>query len=164
MKPIIHAESSARKFGGQPEDYLEIHNFMDSSKSVIADNRHRALTHNTDDYLGWMKLDLPNHPNHYFSVRELSPYKQHFDPSNWNQIEAFKSLTETWGTILATAHARADKNFDDTFISYSFDKQIHKITDGHHKEFRQLVRGIAFDYADQVQQDWTTFITSSLVQ
>lgn len=46
MKPIIHAESSARKWGGSPDDYLEIHDFMDSSKSVFSDNRHRALTHN----------------------------------------------------------------------------------------------------------------------
>lgn len=46
-KPFIHAESSAKKFGGKPEDYIEIHNFMDSSKAVLADNRHRALTHNS---------------------------------------------------------------------------------------------------------------------
>lgn len=46
-KPFIHAQSSARKFGGKPEDYLDIHNFMDSSKGVIADNRHRTLTHNS---------------------------------------------------------------------------------------------------------------------
>ncbi len=45
-KPWIHAESSARRFGGKPEDYLEIHNLMDSSKGAICDNRHRALTHN----------------------------------------------------------------------------------------------------------------------
>ena len=45
-KPWIHAESSAKKFGGKPEDYIEIHNFLDSSKGTIADSRHRALTHN----------------------------------------------------------------------------------------------------------------------
>lgn len=44
-KPYIHAISSARRFGGVPEDYIEIHNLMDSSKGAIADNRHRALTH-----------------------------------------------------------------------------------------------------------------------
>lgn len=44
-KPYIHALSSAKAFGGQPEDYIEIHNFLDSSKGTIADNRHRALTH-----------------------------------------------------------------------------------------------------------------------
>lgn len=45
-KPWIHAKSSAVKFGGVPEDYVEIHNFMDGSKSALADNRHRCLTHN----------------------------------------------------------------------------------------------------------------------
>ena len=46
-KPHIHAISSAKRFGGKPEDYLEIHNLMDSSKAAIPDNRHRALTHNS---------------------------------------------------------------------------------------------------------------------
>jgi hypothetical protein len=46
MKPWIHAESSAKRWGGKPEDYIEIHNLMDSSKAAIGDNRHRALTHN----------------------------------------------------------------------------------------------------------------------
>lgn len=46
-KPWIHAESSARRYGGKPEDYIAIHNLMDSSKGTIADNRHRALTHNS---------------------------------------------------------------------------------------------------------------------
>lgn len=45
-KPYIHALSSAKRFGGKPEDYLEIHNLLDSSKAAICDNRHRALTHN----------------------------------------------------------------------------------------------------------------------
>jgi hypothetical protein len=46
-KPYIHAESSAKRWGGTPEDYLPIHQMMDSSKGTIADNRHRALTHNS---------------------------------------------------------------------------------------------------------------------
>lgn len=45
--PVVHAESSARRFGGVPEDYQEIHDFMDSSKAAFPDNRHRALTHNS---------------------------------------------------------------------------------------------------------------------
>ncbi len=46
-KPWIHAMASAKKFGGKPEDYIEIHNLMDSSKGCIGDNRHRCLTHNS---------------------------------------------------------------------------------------------------------------------
>jgi hypothetical protein len=45
-KPYVHAVSSARRWGGVPEDYLPVHDFMDSSKAVFPDNRHRALTHN----------------------------------------------------------------------------------------------------------------------
>lgn len=45
-KPLIHAMSSQRRWGGEVGDYIEIHNLMDSSKSTIADSRHRALTHN----------------------------------------------------------------------------------------------------------------------
>lgn len=45
MKPFIHAKNSANKFGGKPDDYIEIHNFMDSSKSVVPDMRHRAIFH-----------------------------------------------------------------------------------------------------------------------
>lgn len=44
-KPWIHSLSSAKLFGGKPEDYLPIHDLMDSSKSVIPDVRHRAIFH-----------------------------------------------------------------------------------------------------------------------
>lgn len=46
-KPHQHAKSSAKKFGGKLEDYLDIHILLDSSKMAFADNRHRALTHNS---------------------------------------------------------------------------------------------------------------------
>jgi hypothetical protein len=47
MKPHIHSISSAKKFGGIPEDYNDIHCFMDSSKAHVADHRHRAIFHNS---------------------------------------------------------------------------------------------------------------------
>lgn len=47
MKPFRHARNSARKFGGKPEDYMAIHNFLDQSKTCHGDMRHRAILHNT---------------------------------------------------------------------------------------------------------------------
>ena len=47
MKPNIHAKMSAHKYGGEPEDYLFIHEFIDSSKAHVPDMRHRALLHNS---------------------------------------------------------------------------------------------------------------------
>lgn len=47
MNAWNHAQSSARKWGGTPEDYLPIHEFIDSSKQVLGDVRHRAIYHHT---------------------------------------------------------------------------------------------------------------------
>lgn len=46
--PYHHAVSSARKYGGKPEDYIEIHSWFDGSKEHMADFRHRALRHHTE--------------------------------------------------------------------------------------------------------------------
>ena len=47
MIPYIHAELSAKRYGGVPEDYLDIHELMDSSKAAFPNNAHRVLTHNS---------------------------------------------------------------------------------------------------------------------
>ena len=46
MKPFHHANIDVKSFGGAIEDYLDIHEFIDSSYHVLPDIRHRALLHN----------------------------------------------------------------------------------------------------------------------
>lgn len=46
-KPFLHAKSSAKKFGGEPDVYIQIHNMMDSSKAFVSDNRHRTIFHHS---------------------------------------------------------------------------------------------------------------------
>lgn len=43
-----HALSSVRKWGGVAEDYLDLHQWFDQSKSIVADPRHRALRHHAE--------------------------------------------------------------------------------------------------------------------
>lgn len=43
--PLHHAESSARKFGGCAEDYIDLHAWFDASKEHLAAFQHRALRH-----------------------------------------------------------------------------------------------------------------------
>ncbi len=43
-----HALSSARRWGGQADDFLALHNWFDESKSITADFRHRALRHHAE--------------------------------------------------------------------------------------------------------------------
>jgi hypothetical protein len=46
--PYHHALSSVKKWGGQVEDYLPIHDWFDESKAILADFRHRALRHHAE--------------------------------------------------------------------------------------------------------------------
>jgi hypothetical protein len=43
MNAYIHAEISVRKRGGKIEDYYPIHDFIDCTKELCSDNRHRIL-------------------------------------------------------------------------------------------------------------------------
>jgi hypothetical protein len=47
MKPLVHARNSVRRYGGVVEDYLQIHNWFDSTKVASASFYHRAILHNT---------------------------------------------------------------------------------------------------------------------
>lgn len=42
-----HAQSSAKRFGGKPEDYLPIHDWFDGTKELEPSFRHRALRHHS---------------------------------------------------------------------------------------------------------------------
>ncbi|WP_374191324.1 DUF6915 family protein [Streptomyces argyrophylli] len=48
MNSWHHAVSAARKWGGEPELYLPIEEFIDSSKAILGDVRHRAIYHHTE--------------------------------------------------------------------------------------------------------------------
>ncbi|GAB0120050.1 DUF6915 family protein [Acidisoma sp. 7E03] len=43
-----HAVSSARQFGGTTSDYQAVHDWLDGSKMILADFRHRALRHHAE--------------------------------------------------------------------------------------------------------------------
>ena len=45
--PLIHSRSSVKRWGGKPEDYIKIHEVIDSPKACMNNNTSRFLTHNT---------------------------------------------------------------------------------------------------------------------
>ena len=46
--PYHHSLSSVKKWGGEVEDYLPVHNWFDESKAYLGDFRHRALRHHAE--------------------------------------------------------------------------------------------------------------------
>lgn len=45
MKAFLHGKIHAKKYGGHPNDYADIDDFIDSTKQAVADVRHRAILH-----------------------------------------------------------------------------------------------------------------------
>jgi hypothetical protein len=45
--PLVHSKSSVKRWGGKVEDYLAIHELLDSPKATMNNNSSRLLTHNT---------------------------------------------------------------------------------------------------------------------
>ncbi|MBA3632380.1 MAG: hypothetical protein H0W58_06160 [Acidobacteria bacterium] len=48
MKPVGHAQISAKTYSGDWADYIEIHSFLDPSKSACAHFKHRFLLHHAE--------------------------------------------------------------------------------------------------------------------
>jgi hypothetical protein len=46
--PEEHAKSSAKKWGGKLEDYLEIHAWFDETKAWIGHSKHRMFRHHSE--------------------------------------------------------------------------------------------------------------------
>lgn len=75
MKPYIHAVISAKKYGGKAEDYLPIHEYMDHSKSALADVRHRAMFHSAFGVFIVKEVfgeTMTNSDGKVFSVRDIA--------------------------------------------------------------------------------------------
>lgn len=47
MHPMDHANTTVKMFGGRTDDYIKIHDRMDSTKAHFCDYRHRALWHHS---------------------------------------------------------------------------------------------------------------------
>ena len=75
MKPYEHAATSVRKWGGVPEDYLPIHDKLDSSKQSLASMQHRAMYHHSHGCYIMEELfghNITNSEGKLVSVREIA--------------------------------------------------------------------------------------------
>ena len=117
-----HAVSSARKFGGVPEDYQPVHDWLDGSKLIVADFRHRALRHHAEGCFAAetvFGVTVTNSAGHQVPVRLIA--EQHI-LEDLGRIPSFadwvrcirpepwmgrvgKTLTDDPGTPPATDHA-----------------------------------------------------------
>lgn len=113
MKPYVHACLSVRNHGGEAADYLDIHDFLDSSKAHVADARHRALLHNSwGCYLAERLFGTTrtNSEGRTYSVRDIAEehivQDLHRIPSVNEFLEAVPE--EDWLGAIKTPHRKVD--------------------------------------------------------
>lgn len=75
MKSYLHAKKCANIYGGEPEDYLKIHEWFDKSSITFGDIRHRSLLHHTfgihlcEQVFG---VNIKNSEGKLISVRDIA--------------------------------------------------------------------------------------------
>ena len=115
-----------------------------------------ALTKDTDDHVGILELS-----DGWYSLRERSPYKGTFPSAALANDKVFAEMCKEWGKVVATAHARSDKDFKGAVVDYQFEEEVCMVTNGRVDEFQALVRQIALEYGSQVESDWQTFLEAT---
>ena len=139
--PWHHALSSARKFGGKPEDYLEIHNWFDASKAHMADFRHRMLRHHSEGIFACEKefgVTIINSDGKHIPVRLIA--EQHVSEDFAGFIPSLKEWMECiqpkpWMMRSTKLHLQFDAPPGSTEkpsrqVSTTEEKRQSRLTDG----------------------------------
>jgi len=120
MNPYKHSEISVSKRGGVIEDYYPIHSFMDSTKELCSDHRHRIL-HNL---WGIRRVIIPifgstiiNDEGKNISVKDiceqdhiLPDYNNRFIPTLSDFIEQIDDLNSEEKQLINLIHKSYDLN------------------------------------------------------
>lgn len=114
----------------------------------------KAMHVHADDHLGSVFVD-----EHSYSVRERSPYKKTLNTAKLTKFKHIEQLARQWGSIVATAHARADRNFDCTTSGIEFEETLNLLTQNRVEQFHQEILSFAKAYTKQVKLDFEVFLS-----
>lgn len=113
----------------------------------------RALLTVVDAHLGCTSINRFS-----YTVRELSPWQQSVDNKPITSIDQINKLAELWGLVLATAHAKADVDYDAAFVGHQFEDVMFELIAHRQNDFRAEVFAFAHSYAEQVVVDHRRFV------
>ena len=128
---------------------LAIANGNHAARTVLAS---QALGFRVDEHSGTATLFGTR-----FSVRERTPARGTIDVRELSSPSRVSKLAEVWGAVLATAHARADRDSNPNLIPYNFEYEVLRRVGDSQEPFRARVRQVALSYANQVAADHAAF-------
>ena len=130
MKPFDHAENSVKLFGGEYQDYIEIHKFFDTFRYSVSDPRHRMFLHNTTGVMICERVFgdfVENSDNKKIAVRDIA--EQHImedlgqipTPTEWLENINAKEWVKPFKAKLEKKWEKQNKSKEMT------DKEIEKL-------------------------------------
>lgn len=127
MNAYVHSEISVSKRGGVIEDYYDIHNFMDCTKELCSDNRHRIL----HTMWGIHQVIIPvfghtitNSQGKKINVKDLCE-QDHILPDYRNRF--IPTLSDFVSAMELETDADFKKKINACFQQYNTDKKIADI-------------------------------------
>lgn len=93
--PLLHAKSSAKRFGGVPEDYIHLHDWLDETKAWIGHSNHRMFRHHSEGIFEMEKIfgkTLINSDGKIVYVRYVG--EQHVKEDCFNVIPSAKDWVD----------------------------------------------------------------------
>ncbi len=94
-----------------------------------------------------------------YYLHEKSPKQQDFDTTALYTAGKLNTASNYLGMALASAHALADQDYDAAVVSYSIDKQVSDAVSSK-SSFKSEIIAFAYDYANQVNLDWQSFVAA----
>jgi len=103
MTPWKHSQSSVQKWGGEPKDYIALHDWFDETKAFTGDWTHRALRHHSAG-IQWaiekFGHTIKNSKGHDIPTKMLA--EQHveedcgFIPTPADYLKSIKNNAQKW--------------------------------------------------------------------
>lgn len=149
MKQEIDSAVSIAAPGNMPAWVYNYDNGQRVAKSM------KAMLNNTDELVGYTTMNGLS-----FFLREYSPYQEDFDYALLTSYSKFDDAVKYMGKIIAKNHAISDKDYDDTLIPYSMDKEITDAIDGDISGLKTETLNFALSYSAQVKQDYIDFVNA----
>jgi uncharacterized protein (DUF2252 family) len=132
---------------------------LDPAASPLAGGRRAALAlrwlvNESDPLAGWANVgSVP------VLVKEKSPFEEDLSIDDLTSSKIWDDSVRDIARLLAAAHSRADQDISGTGVTYSADAAIDQsITSVSGLQAETL--SFATGYADQVDDDWQTYVTA----
>lgn len=126
---------------------IKLNNFSDNGERIVMGIK--ALSMHSSPSIGYAKFDDGS-----YLVRPRSPWKGAVDAATLTDLEEFRQVCTQMGVLSATAHSRADNDYNSKIIPWSFEAEFAKVAAMHEKEFVASISEPAENWLSHLDSDY----------